>query len=179
MSRIRFILIAAVLLPMLTCCVKEKLEGTYNKQDETIDKYISSNQKEDMTVTYRNGTARLTKVQGEGIELEPDGTVTFYYAGYTFKGNISPATLFATNHEQTATDAKWSVTDPNYEPLEINLKDGRLLEGVRNGLIGTRAGEECEILFSGKHGFGNETFGIIPANSALAFKIWVVSVSND
>jgi FKBP-type peptidyl-prolyl cis-trans isomerase len=42
-----------------------------------------------------------------------------------------------------------------------------------------KAGEECEILFCGKYGFGNSTFGIIPANSALAFKIWVVSVSNE
>ena len=36
---------------------------------------------------------------------------------------------------------------------------------------GVKAGEECEILFCGKYGFGNSTFGIIPANSALAFKI--------
>jgi FKBP-type peptidyl-prolyl cis-trans isomerase len=87
--------------------------------------------------------------------------------------------LFSTNHEATAVAAKWNLTDPDYNLLEINLNDARLLEGVRNGLIGVRAGEECEILFSGKYGFGNTTFGIIPANSALAFKIWVVSVSND
>jgi FKBP-type peptidyl-prolyl cis-trans isomerase len=172
-------IIAALMLPMMASCAKEKLENTYNKQDETIDKYIESNRKEGMTVTYRNGSARLTKVQGEGAELSTEGSVSFYYAGYTFKGNISSAGLFATNHEQTATDAKWSLDDPDYEVLEIDMKDGRLLEGVRNGLVGVRAGEECEILFCGKYGFGNETFGIIPANSALAFKIWVVSVSNN
>mgnify|MGYP002512817307 CR=1 FL=1 len=40
-------------------------------------------------------------------------------------------------------------------------------------------GEECEIIFSGKYGFGNDVFGIIPANSALLYKIWVVGVAND
>lgn len=173
-------IIAIALLSVLSCsCVKEKLEMSYNKQEESIDKYISSNLKDDRTVTYNGGSSRLTLVQGEGEELEAGGSVGFYYAGYVFKGSISSSSLFATNHEATATAAKWNLTDPDYNLLEINLEDGRLLEGVRNGLIGVKAGEECEILFCGKYGFGNSTFGIIPANSALAFKIWVVSVSND
>jgi FKBP-type peptidyl-prolyl cis-trans isomerase len=47
------------------------------------------------------------------------------------------------------------------------------------GLEGVKAGEECEIIFSGKYGFGNKAFGMIPAKSALLYKIWVVSISND
>ena len=54
-----------------------------------------------------------------------------------------------------------------------------MLEGLRDGLVGVRAGEECEILFTAKYGYGNRTFGIIPANSALLYRIWVVGVSND
>ena len=173
-------IIAIVLLAAASCsCVKEKLQSEYNRQEDSIDKYISSNLKDDRTVTYNGGSARLTLVKGEGEELQPDGAIGFYYAGYTFKGSINASGLFSTNHEATAVAAKWNLTDPDYNLLEINLNDARLLEGVRNGLIGVRAGEECEILFSGKYGFGNTTFGIITANSALAFKIWVVSVSND
>lgn len=179
MKTIRNIL-ASILLAVITCsCVKEKLEMTYNKQEESIDKYIQSSLKDSMTVTYNNGSARLTLAPGEGEELGPEGTVGFYYAGYVFKGNLNSANMFATNHEATATAAKWALTEPDYSLMEINLKDGELLEGVRNGLVGVKPGEECEILFCGKYGFGNSTFGMIPANSALAFKIWVVSVSND
>lgn len=171
---------ATVFIGLACCsCVKEKLEMTYNKQEDSIDKYINSNLKEDRTVAYNNGSARLTLIPGEGEELSPDGTIGFYYAGYTFNGSINSANMFATNHEPTATAAKWTLTDPEYTLMEINLKDGKLLEGVRNGLVGVKPGEECEILFCGKYGFGNSTFGMIPANSALAFKIWVVSVSND
>ena len=173
------ILAAICLAAVSSSCIKEKLETTYNKQEETIDKYITSNLKEDMTVTYNGGAARLTTKHGEGEELEPGGRVGFYYAGYVFKGSISPSSLFMTNHEATAQGANWNLTDPDYEILEADLEDGKLLEGVKSGLVGVKAGEECEILFCGKYGFGNTPFGIIPANSALAYKIWVVSVSNE
>lgn len=179
MKTVRKIIAIIILACVSGSCVKEKLATQYNKQEESIDKYISSNLKDDRTVTYNNGSARLTLVQGEGEELQPGGAIGFYYAGYIFKGSVNSSGLFATNHESTAVAAKWDLTDPDYSILELDLNDARLLEGVRNGLAGVKAGEECEILFSGKYGFGNTTFGMIPANSALAFKIWVVSVSND
>ncbi len=162
-------------------CVKEKLEESYNKQEEQIDKYVESalDKDESYSVSYNGGSTRLTTLEGTGEELRADGSVSFYYAGYTFNGSISNSGLFGTNHQQTAEGASWSLTDHDYSLLEINMKDDELIKGVKSGLIGVRAGEECEILFSGKYAFGNSTFGIIPARSALAFKIWVVGVSND
>ena len=179
MKTIRTIILLATVMMLGTSCVKEKLTLAYNKQEESIDKYVANSLKDEVRVTYNNGSARLTLKEGEGEELKADGSVAFYYAGFTFKGSLTAASMFGTNHEPTAQAYKWNVTDPDYNALEVNLKDGRLLEGVRNGLVGVKAGEECEILFCGKYGFGNSTFGIIPANSALAFKIWVVSVSNE
>jgi len=176
----KLIILLAVIISA-SSCIKEKLEETYNKQEEQIDKYIESvlQKSESHTVSYNNGSSRLTTVAGEGPELSSDGSVSFYYAGYVFSGGLNPSNMFGTNHQATAEQAGWELTDPDYSLMEINMKDSRLLEGVRKGLEGVRAGEECEILFSGKYGFGNSTFGIIPAKSALAFKIWVVGVSND
>ena len=59
------------------------------------------------------------------------------------------------------------------------MEDASLLEGLRKGLLGVQPGEECEIVFSGKYGFGKKSFGMIPANSALLYKIWVAGVAND
>jgi len=175
--------IAALIIVCLASvsCIKEKLEETYNKQETQIDKYIKSalDKNDTYTVSYNNGSSRLTKKAGEGPALSANGSVSFYYAGYTFSGSISSSGLFVTNHQETAESEKFVLTDPDYSLYEINMEDAELLEGVRNGLMGVKSGEECEILFSGKYGFGNSTFGIIPANSALAFKIWVVGVSND
>lgn len=162
-------------------CVKEKLEVTYNKQEEKINSYIESALGKDETYTKvnQNGSNRLTRVQGEGEELKADGNITFYYAGYIFEGSVSASNLFMTNHETTANDSGWSGVETDFEALTLNLKEDSLLPGLRNGLLGVKAGEECEILFSGKYGYGNTTFGIIPANSALLYKIWVVSISNE
>lgn len=132
-----------------------------------------------LRVVYNNGSTRLVWDEGTGPMLEPNGSISFYYAGYTFSGSIEKRNLFVTNHQETAESSGFTLTDPDYELYEINLGEADLIDGLRSGLTGVRAGERCDILFSGKYAFGNSTFGIIPANSALAFQIWVVGVSND
>ena len=194
-----------IIFTIITCflagsCIKEKLETTYKKQDTQIDSYLSKNNtaRRDSTIVnadgstrdttwtdtlrivYNKGAARLIKKAGTGPALSENGAVSFYYAGYVFKGsNVSASSLFATNHQATAESANFSITDPDYSLFEINMADAELLEGLRNGLVGVQAGEECEILFTAKYGYGNRTFGIIPANSALLYRIWVLGVSND
>lgn len=196
------ILALIILCTAVTACVKDKLETTYSKQETQIDAYLAKNNTAERTsivteidpetgeevektiewtdtlrIEYNNGSVRLVQTEGTGEELTEHGAVSFYYAGYVF--NSSPSGLFATNHQETAEKAGFVLTDADYTIFEADMRNVELLEGVRNGLIGVRSGEECEILFSGKHAYGNDPFGIIPANSALLFKIWVVGVSND
>ena len=172
------IIITVLCALALSSCVKSKLEVTYNSQESKIESYIAS--KGDTYRSIRNGGAnRLVLKEGEGEELQRNGFVSFYYAGYKFTGNFSASNLFVTNHQATAEQSGWNLTDAEYQIYEINLGDARLIPGLKDGLLGVRAGEECEILFSGKYGFGDEKFGIIPANSALLYKIWVVGVAND
>lgn len=178
MNRIIIILAATLSVLTISSCMKSKLEVTYNNQESKIDSYISGKGEEYRSI--RNGGAnRLILKEGEGEELQADGLVSFYYAGYTFNGSFSASNLFVTNRQEIAEQAGWNLTDADYMIYEINLGDTKLIPGLKDGLLGVRAGEECEILFSGKYGFGNEQFGIIPANSALLYKIWVVGVAND
>ena len=198
--KINNIFFVIVLCLAASSCIKEKLETTYKKQESQIDSYLSKSNtaKRDSTIVYEDGTtkdttwtenleivynkgaARLITKKGTGPQLSKDGAVSFYYAGYVFKGSApSPATLFATNHQTTAETSSFEVTDADYSLLEVNMAEAELLEGLRDGLVGVRSGEECEILFTAKYGYGNRTFGIIPANSALLYRIWVVGVSND
>ena len=201
------ILILLVICLAAGSCVKEKLETFYSKQETQIDAYMTKTRvvkrdsikleitpnaddptKNDTTkvkvewedsldVIYNKGAVRLVKTEGTGPALEEGGAVSFYYAGYVFTSN--PSSLFATNHQETAAGAGFILTDDDYQIFEADMRSTRLLEGVRNGLIGVRSGEVCEIAFSGKYGFGDEVFGTIPVNSALLFKIWVVGVSNE
>ena len=168
-----------ILIASASCsCMKSKLETTYNNQESQIDRYLEG--KTDMRTVRNGGANRLVVVEGQGEELAQDGYVSFYYAGYTFRGSSPNASnLFVTNHQATAESSGWNLTDPEYELMEINLKDTDLIPGLKDGLLGVKAGEECEIIFTGKYGFGNSTFGMIPANSALLYKIWVIGVAND
>ncbi len=195
----------AIIFAILACfttssCVKEKLETMYKKQDTQIDSYLTKNNtaRRDSTIVYEDGStkdttwtdtlkiqynggsARIVKKKGSGPALTDKGAVSFYYAGYIFKGSTPNASnLFATNHQATAESSNFAITDPDYSLFEANMAETEMLEGLRNGLIGVQAGEECEIIFNAKYGYGNRTFGIIPVNSALLYRIWVIGVSND
>ena len=157
-------------------CVKEKMETIYSKQDTQIDTYIAK-QPDSLEVVYNNGSVRLIKTEGTGPGLNAGGNVSFYYAGYVFTS--SPSTLFATNHKETAAKEGFILTDDEYQIYEADMRSNGLIEGLKNGLLGVKSGEICEIAFSGKYGFGNEVFGTIPVNSALLYKIWVIGVSNE
>ncbi len=161
-------------------CVKEKLETVYSKQDTQIDAYMTKARvsgEDTLDVVYNKGAVRLIKTEGTGPALDEGGAVSFYYAGYVFTSN--PSSLFATNHQETAAGAGFILTDEDYHIFEADMRNTDMLEGLRNGLIGVKSGEVCEIAFSGKYGFGDEVFGTIPVNSALLYKIWVIGVSNE
>jgi hypothetical protein len=161
-------------------CVKEKLETIYQKQETQIDAYITKARvsgEDTLDVVYNKGAVRLIKTEGTGPALDEGGAVSFYYAGYVFTSN--PSSLFATNHQETAAGSGFILTDEDYHIFEADMRNTDMLEGLRNGLIGVKSGEVCEIAFSGKYGFGDEIFGTIPVNSALLYKIWVIGVSNE
>ncbi len=179
-------IITGILLVIVSAsCMKEKLEMTYTNQESKIDQYINSNKYTDssktdsLRVVYNGGSTRLVLTEGTGEELAAGGTAAIYYAGYVFNGSKSNANLFITNHEDTAKNAGWQLTDEDFDIYKFNMAEARFIEGLKNGLMGVRGGEHCQILFSGKYGFGNEEFGIIPANSALLYEIWVEAISND
>lgn len=189
--KLKTLLLAILTLSLsLTSCVKEKLENTYNTQEDKIDQFIEKNryikttvdgktETDTLRVVYNGGSSRLVTKEGEGEELKSNGMVAFYYAGYTFNGNISNSNLFATNHLETATSAGWQLTDKSYDIMTIDMTEYELIKGLFNGLTGVKAGEECQIFFSGKYAFGKRALGIVPANSALVYKIWVESISNE
>lgn len=212
MKHSTLILISLASMLAMVSCVKEKLENTYNSQEDKIDKFIERSRyvkgtvkvasrdpetgeiildqdgepvMKDSTVTdtlrvvYNGGSARLVTKEGEGEELCEDGSIAFYYAGYVFNNGINASNLFTTNHAATAAAAGWTITDEQDDILTINLAEYELLPGLKNGLEGVRGGEECQIFFSGKYGFGKKASGVVPANSALVYKIWVESISNE
>jgi FKBP-type peptidyl-prolyl cis-trans isomerases 1 len=181
MKRIAYILFLAASLFSISC-TKESRELLYANQEEKIESFVSKqlSANPDTRVVHNGGATRVVTVEGEGMELTARGKVSIYYAGYNFSsGSVSNSTLFATNSRDFASSAGWKLTDESvFEVLEMDLTDKDILRGLRDGLEGVREGEECYILFSGKYAFGKSKIGTIPANSPLAFRVWVQSVEN-
>lgn len=178
---------ALTLAVMLSAaCTSMNLETLFTTQNTRIDSYI-----ERMTLTgydeegnevtvkpeviTRNGCHRVIINEGDGKEITAGSTVSIEYAGYVFAS--APAALFGTNRADIASAAGWSE-EADLDPLSIRMNDKNLVEGLRNALPGAKKGEECFIFFSGKYGMGKKPLGVIPSNSALCYRIWVLDVQN-
>lgn len=180
----RFVFLCVILSSCIfPSCTKEAVKNSWAAQEKTIENFLNSMTSKDTTayVINNKGTERLVITDGQGEELGSKGTVSFYYAGYILKGSsVSSSNLFSTNNKDIATSASWNLSDTTAFNIEtINLGESDLIDGLRNGLVGVKGGEECYIVFSSRYGYGKKIFGTIPSNSALAYHIWVESVSND
>lgn len=182
MNRRRFTILLLAVAMLLPSCTKESRELLYANQEEKIEAFVTAQTKSnpDIRVVYNGGATRVVAVEGDGMEATARGKVTVYYAGYNFTtGAVNKNTLFTTNYKEFAVSNGWALSDESvFVPLELDLSDKDLLDGLRDGLAGVREGEECYILFSGKYAFGKSKIGTIPANSPLAFRIWVQNVEN-
>ena len=154
----------------------------YTEQEKKIENFVNARQKSDSTtrVEYNGGSTRVVVTEGDGLELNARGKVTILFAGYDFStGSLSVQNMFVTNNYEFAMSNNWNLTDGSlFDALEIDMKDKDVIEGLRNGLEGVKEGEECYILFTGKHAFGKNRLGTIPANAPLAYRIWVQTVEN-
>lgn len=177
------LLVALIALVLVFACSKEEVKLRYSRQEQNIESFVNSTLKSVDTayVVYNKGVTRLVVVPGEGDSLSVNGTVSFHYAGYVLSGtSVNASNMFATNSEEVAKGSGWTLSDDSvFEAKTVKLSESGFVKGLKYGLEGVKTGQECYILFSGKYGFGKRELGTIPANSALVYRIWVESVSNN
>lgn len=176
------ILLAAMSALVLGTGCSKDTDAMYSKQEKYIEEIAASLVKDypEATVEYPGNIVKVTLASGAGEALADEGKVTLYYAGFRItSGAISTSNLFKTNLEELATQAKWSTTDPEaFSELAIDMGSDRLIEGLRTGLEGVRAGDQIVVMFNSKYGFGKKAVGPVPANSALAYQLWITGVDN-
>lgn len=176
------LILISVLFISLISCGKENIRNTWSTQEKNIEDFVDSKMKEnpEYEKIINKGSVRLIVRKGEGDSLAANGNVSFFYAAYVLNGaNISDGNIFATNNETEASRIGWNLSDKEqFKIRTVNLGEDNLVEGLKNGLVEVRGGEESYILFSGQYGFGKNALGTIPANSALVYHIWVESISN-
>ena len=154
----------------LLSCTKEDRESTIINQEESIDKYISSLQ--DVRVERNGGSNRIVYTEGTSEEILTIGdSIKFYYAGYIFTGGKGQ--LFATNNPEVAQATGFPVQE---EIRKCILNNSNMVQGLAQGLVGAKAGEKCDVVFSAKYGFNNTVVYNVPKLSPLIFEVWVEEI---
>lgn len=167
MKRILYIICSVLLL---ASCTKEDRNLMLVNQEEAIDRYISA--QKNVRIARNGGSNRLVATEGRGADsLEVGDAVNFYYAGYIFSNG--KGSLFATNNPEVAQKSDFPLSG-GVESAVIG--EGSLITGLDKGLAGARAGEVCQIVFSAKYGYDNESVYNVPKMSPLIFDVWVESI---
>ena len=139
-------------------------------QEENIDRYITS--LSGVRVARNGGSNRLVYTEGKGRDTLAIGdSLRFFYAGYIFSNG--KGTLFATNDTLTAERNSFELRGGIEEKV---LSSKEMLSGLANGLVGAKAGEKCEVVFSAKYGYDNDIVYNVPRMSPLIFEVWVEDV---
>jgi FKBP-type peptidyl-prolyl cis-trans isomerase len=151
-------------------CTKEDRKLALVTQEENIDKYI--NNLRGVRIARNGGSNRLVFTEGRGTDsLALGDSVKFYYAGYVFSNG--KGSLFATNDTLVAKKNGFEFSG-GIEEKVLSSKD--MVRGLANGLVGAKAGEKCEVVFSAKYGYDNDVVYNVPKMSPLIFEIWVEGI---
>lgn len=181
--KVNKVILALVIALAVAACSKESVKSLYSSQETKIETIVKSLISADTTgkaySVTRKGSQRVVLEEGLGDTLTTSGTVSFYYAGFTLPStSIAINNLFDTNFYDIAKQAGRDTTDQTkFQPITVKLASDNVVKGLKNGLVGVKAGQQCYVLFSGKYGFGSKELGTIPANSAIAYALHIVEVS--
>ena len=150
---------------LVVCCDKEDRKNTYASQEALIDSYVSS-LSSDYTVVYNGGVVRVTLEEGAGAEAVNGDSLYFHYSGYVF--SRGKGALFATNDKEVAEETGF-ITDG--KAFGVRLGHSAMVEGLKKGLEGVKAGERCYIIFSARYGYGNQIMNTLPKLTPLLFEM--------
>lgn len=159
-SPIRPCLLLAALL-LLTCsCASEVREANIN-QNKYIDDYIHSRYP-DNDIVRNDEIVRIILVDTlKGVPaIETGDSVYLFIAGATFAQN-GPTDIFM------------------IDTTTVRVGKGDLIEGLDKGLVGAHLGEESLILFPSKYGYGRNSVGLVPENTALLFNVAIAAIKKN
>lgn len=182
MRRLSLIFLSTIMALLSASCGKKQMDSLYDRQEGFIEAITTNltNDNPDATVEQKDGIVKITVAHGDGAALGENGSLAFYYAGYYLSSSrLDNSNLFVTNYEELANSARWAISDTtSFEIMTLRLDESDIVEGLKKGLPGVKGGDECYILFNGKHGYGKKKIAKVPSNAALAWHLWVKSVSD-
>jgi peptidylprolyl isomerase len=99
-------------------------------------------------------------IQGHGDKLKKGDSITVHYTGAVW-------------NQKVTFDSSWTKG----EPAQFELKDGSLIPGFIDALVGQRIGSQIITVIPADKAYGDQAQGEIPANSTLVFVIDILGVT--
>jgi hypothetical protein len=163
---------ATLLFVTSLCCDRE---DPVEKQEASIESYIRTKMDRNPSLRLlRDGSVSYLYVPGDSSGVAPavsaGDSLYIIYAGVLLADTTR---CFATNDIELATALGMNTDSGEFTPLGVVVGEGKLIKGLDSGLKMVHPDDKGEIIFNSDYGFGNKATGIIPAYSALIYKIQI------
>lgn len=197
MKRLSAILLA---LPLVLCGACSEEEETLPQQRERIVSYLTATHSPTLVdesevdtesqqafyttlgnTVYRYIDNYYDPARPGRTEVTASSKVTITFRAYVFNfANITDSTfpfysndplLKSTYEEMGLTSGAWS-----FEPLQIDMRSGNIIKGLRLALLGCRQGDEVEAYMTYNMAYGDTNFSTIARESPLAWFFTVDAV---
>lgn len=197
MKRLSAILLA---LPLVLCGACSEEEETLPQQRERIVSYLTATHSPTLVdesevdtesqqafyttlgnTVYRYIDNYYDPARPGRTEVTASSKVTITFRAYVFNfANITDSTFpFYSNdpllksayEEMGLTLGAWS-----FEPLQIDMRSGNIIKGLRLALLGCRQGDEVEAYMTYNMAYGDTNFSTIARESPLAWFFTVDAV---
>lgn len=197
MKRLSAILLA---LPLVLCGACSEEEETLPQQRERIVSYLTATHSPTLVdesevdtesqqafyttlgnTVYRYIDNYYDPARPGRTEVTASSKVTITFRAYVFNfANITDSTFpFYSNdpllksayEEMGLTSGPWS-----FEPLQIDMRSGNIIKGLRLALLGCRQGDEVEAYMTYNMAYGDTNFSTIARESPLAWFFTVDAV---
>ncbi len=177
----KVILKGFIIISFFGACTSENEKETLLSQEVAIDNYINAqltaaDSVKALEVVANNSSYRLIYKYGTGDVVASGDSVEFLYVASIFSNGRGPD--FDTNlPDSSRTDA--GSLYPHSDLGKGIAGQGFYIPGLDNGLMGMKAGEQAQIVFSAAQGYGNKSVGIVPPLSPLLFNIYLEKVKKN
>ena len=170
------LIVALLMVAMLPSC--EGDDESVEKQETLILNYLN---RQNLTYTLDDGIYKVVygdteRPDYESLPMAQEGdSVVFRFAGYVFNG--APIYLFYTNNRYLVEgDTVLNSEYWSFEPKRIKLGDGSIIKSLERPLLNSRAGDSLLVFITSELGFGDESMGVVPENSAMMYVLNVDEV---
>ncbi|WP_143962691.1 FKBP-type peptidyl-prolyl cis-trans isomerase [Litoribacter populi] len=149
---------------------RESVEQT-EADIQIIENYIAENNLQ--ANRTESGLFYVIEEEGSGKEVNAGDMAKVHYTGYVLDGRV-----FDTSREDIAREQGiFNEARGGYEPIEVQVGAGRVIQGWDEGLQLLRQGSKAKLLIPSPLAYGNrQASEVITPNSVLVFDVEVTDV---